>query len=184
MRILCRWRVLPKHPAWVVDFAVVAIDPASRGRVTLVSADPMQPPRIDPGYLTAPADVDVLRRGMELARAIAATASCRAAGIGAEVLPGAGSHARAYPQAGGHLVSSRRYLPPRRGRRCRRRSVVARGRRFRPAGRRCVGHADDCGRQCAGRGPRHRRTGRRLHSRRPLTNARAPANPVSVPARR
>ena len=54
LRILCRWRALPKHPAWVVDFAVVAIDPASRGRLTLVSADPMQPPRIDPGYLTDP----------------------------------------------------------------------------------------------------------------------------------
>jgi choline dehydrogenase len=91
MRILCRWRVLPEHPAWAVDFAVVAIDPASRGRVTLVSADPMRPPRIDPGYLTAPADLEVLRRGVELARSIAATAACRAAGIGAELLPG-GAH--------------------------------------------------------------------------------------------
>ena len=90
LRILCRWRALPEHPAWVVDFAAVAIDPASRGRLTLVSADPMQPPRVDPGYLTAPADADVLRRGVDLARAIAATKPCRAAGIGAEVLPGAG----------------------------------------------------------------------------------------------
>lgn len=89
VRILYRWRVLPEHPTCVVDFEVVAIDPASRGRVTLVSADPMRPARIDPGYLTAPADVEVLRRGVDLARAIAATASCRAAGIGAEVLPGA-----------------------------------------------------------------------------------------------
>jgi choline dehydrogenase len=90
VRVVCRWRVLPEHPAWVVDFEVVAIDPASRGRVTLSSADPMRPARIDPGYLTAPADADVLRRGVDLARAIAATAACRAAGIGAEVLPGAG----------------------------------------------------------------------------------------------
>jgi choline dehydrogenase len=90
LRIVCRWRLLPEHPAWVVDFEVVAIDPESRGRVTLVTADPMRPPRIDPRYLTAPADADVLRRGVELARAIAATASCRAAGIGAEVMPGAG----------------------------------------------------------------------------------------------
>jgi choline dehydrogenase len=89
VRILCRWRVLPEHPAWVVDFEVAAIDPASRGRVTLVSADPMRPARIDPGYLAAPPDADVLRRGVDLARAIAATAACRAAGIGAEVLPGA-----------------------------------------------------------------------------------------------
>jgi choline dehydrogenase len=80
--------VLPQHPAWVVDFEVVAIDPASRGRVTLVSADPMRPPLIDPGYLTAPVDADVLRRGVELARELAATRACRAAGIGAEVLPG------------------------------------------------------------------------------------------------
>jgi choline dehydrogenase-like flavoprotein len=88
MRILCRWRILPEHPAWVVDLAVVAVDPASRGRVTLASADPLQPPRIDPRYLSSPADIEVLRRGVNLARAIAATASCREAGIGAEVLPG------------------------------------------------------------------------------------------------
>jgi choline dehydrogenase len=88
VRVLCRWRVLPQHPAWVVDFEVAAIDPASRGRITLVSADPMQPPRIDPGYLTASVDAEVLRRGVELARELAATRACRAAGIGAEVLPG------------------------------------------------------------------------------------------------
>lgn len=88
VRIVCRWRVLPQHPAWVVDLEVVAIDPASRGRVRLASADPMQPPRIDPGYLTAAVDTDVLRRGVGLARAIAATPACRAAGIGAELLPG------------------------------------------------------------------------------------------------
>jgi choline dehydrogenase-like flavoprotein len=88
LRILCRWRVLPQHPVWAVDFEVVAIDPSSRGRVTLVSADPVQPPQIDPGYLTSPADAEVLRRGVELARELAATRACRAAGIGAEVLPG------------------------------------------------------------------------------------------------
>jgi choline dehydrogenase len=109
VRILCRWRALPEHPAWVVDFAVVAIDPASRGRVTLVSADPMRPPQIDPGYLTAPADADVLRRGVELARAIAATAACRAAGIGAEVLPGAGrtlAHIRQRADSSFHHVGT------------------------------------------------------------------------------
>lgn len=88
LRILCRWRVLPQHPAWVVDFEVAAIDPESRGRVVLASADSTRPPRIDPGYLTASADTEVLRRGIALARALAATRACRAAGIGAEVLPG------------------------------------------------------------------------------------------------
>jgi choline dehydrogenase-like flavoprotein len=93
LRILCRWRVLPQHPAWVVDFEVVAIDPESRGRVTLTSADPMQPVQIDPGYLTASVDAEVLRRGVELARELAATKACRAAGVGAEVLPGGVSRA-------------------------------------------------------------------------------------------
>jgi choline dehydrogenase len=109
VRILCRWRVLPEHRAWVVDFEVVAIDPASRGRVTLSSADPMRPARIDPGYLTAPADADVLRCGIELARAIATTGACRSAGIGAEVLPGAGhtgAHIREYADTAFHPVGT------------------------------------------------------------------------------
>ena len=109
LRILCRWRALPKHPAWVVDLAVVAIDPASRGRLTLVSADPMQPPRVDPGYLTDPADADVLLRGVDLARAIAATKPCRAAGIGAEVLPGASptlAHIRQHADTSFHPVGT------------------------------------------------------------------------------
>lgn len=95
VRILFRWRVLPSHPAWVVDFEVTAVDPASRGSVTLASADPMQTPRINPAYLTAAVDAEVLRRGVELAREIAATPACRAAGVGAEVLPGV-SHVRAH----------------------------------------------------------------------------------------
>jgi choline dehydrogenase len=109
VRILFRWRVLPEHPTWAVDFEVAAIDPASRGRVTLVSADPTQPPRIDPGYLTAPADGDVLRRGVDLARAIAATAACRGAGIGAEVAPGAGpalAHIRQQADTAYHPVGT------------------------------------------------------------------------------
>jgi choline dehydrogenase len=109
VRIVCRWRVLPEHPAWLVDFEVVAIDPASRGRVTLASADPMRPPRIDPGYLTAPADAGVLRRGVDLACAIAATAACRAAGIGAKVVPDAGgtlAHIRQQADTAFHPVGS------------------------------------------------------------------------------
>jgi choline dehydrogenase-like flavoprotein len=109
LRIVCRWRVLPEHPAWVVDLEVVAIDPASRGRVSLASADPVQPPRIDPGYLTDTVDAEVLRRGVDLARAIAATPACRAAGIGVEVLPGARdtvAHIRQHADTAFHPVGT------------------------------------------------------------------------------
>ncbi len=109
VRIICRWRVLPEHPTWVVDFEVAAIDPASRGRVTLASADPMRPPRIDPGYLTAAEDADVLRRGIDLARAIAATPACRAAGVGAELLPGRDdtpAHVRRHADTAFHVVGT------------------------------------------------------------------------------
>ncbi|MFK0256173.1 GMC family oxidoreductase [Streptomyces sp. NPDC090445] len=47
--------------------------PASRGRLTLTSADPGEHPLIDPAYLTDPADLDVLVEGVRIARDIAAT---------------------------------------------------------------------------------------------------------------
>ena len=45
--------------------------PASRGRVTLMSSDPAVDPQIEQRYDTAPADVDLLRRGAALAVEIA-----------------------------------------------------------------------------------------------------------------
>jgi len=109
VRILFRWRILPTHPVWVVDFEVTAIDPASRGSVSLASADPMRAPRIDPAYLSAAMDADVLRRGVELAREIAATGACRGAGIGAEVLPGVSdalAHIRRHADTAFHPVGT------------------------------------------------------------------------------
>jgi choline dehydrogenase len=47
--------------------------PRSRGRLTLASADPHAHPRIDPAYLSDPADLDLLVDGVRLARDIAAT---------------------------------------------------------------------------------------------------------------
>lgn len=44
--------------------------PASRGRVTLASADPLAPPRIDPNYLGDPTDLEPLVRAVKIARAI------------------------------------------------------------------------------------------------------------------
>jgi choline dehydrogenase len=51
---------------------VFAVDVKSRGRITLRSADPHAKPAIDPAYLADEADLDVLMRGVRLAREIAA----------------------------------------------------------------------------------------------------------------
>ena len=42
--------------------------PRSRGSVSLLSADPRHPPRVDPCYLSSAEDVAVLREGVKLAR--------------------------------------------------------------------------------------------------------------------
>lgn len=55
------------HP----HLGVTLMRPASRGRVSLVSADPLVDPLIEQRYDTAPTDVELLRRGAELAVEIA-----------------------------------------------------------------------------------------------------------------
>jgi choline dehydrogenase len=47
--------------------------PRSRGRLTLGSADPAAPPRLDPNYLAEAEDVATLVEGVRIARGIAAT---------------------------------------------------------------------------------------------------------------
>jgi 4-pyridoxate dehydrogenase len=42
--------------------------PESRGRLWLASSDPREKPRIDPGYLSSPGDLRVLRDGFRIAR--------------------------------------------------------------------------------------------------------------------
>ncbi|MBV8914942.1 MAG: GMC family oxidoreductase N-terminal domain-containing protein, partial [Acetobacteraceae bacterium] len=67
--------------------------PRSRGRVTLASADPLAPARIDPNYLSEPVDLGVLAQGVALARELGARralADWRAK----EVYPGAGDRGR------------------------------------------------------------------------------------------
>ncbi|MGA8331586.1 MAG: mycofactocin system GMC family oxidoreductase MftG, partial [Mycobacterium sp.] len=55
------------HPDWP-HIGVALMRPLARGRITLVSADPLVPPLIEHRYDSEPGDLDALRRGCELAR--------------------------------------------------------------------------------------------------------------------
>ncbi len=61
-------------PAHGFSIASVCLQPKSRGSVRLRSADPAEPPDIDPGFLRDPADLDALVAGVRLARRIATAA--------------------------------------------------------------------------------------------------------------
>lgn len=63
-------------PTWTPHFICcpVLLTPQSRGSVRLASADPAAQPVIDPAYLSEEQDVQVLVRGLQLARELAATA--------------------------------------------------------------------------------------------------------------
>ena len=63
------------------------IYPRSVGEIRLRSADPAAQPAVDPRYLTDPADLDHLVRGLVLTREIARTAPL-AGLLGAELRPG------------------------------------------------------------------------------------------------
>ncbi|MDA3640310.1 mycofactocin system GMC family oxidoreductase MftG [Mycobacterium xenopi] len=65
------------HPDWP-HIGVALMQPRSRARVSLVSADPRVPPRIELRYDSEPDDIAALRRGSELARELA----CAAAEVG------------------------------------------------------------------------------------------------------
>jgi choline dehydrogenase len=61
--------------------------PASRGTVRLASADPAEPPLIDPRYLTDPSDIARMTTGLRVAREIG-SARALAAVRGRELFPG------------------------------------------------------------------------------------------------
>lgn len=63
------------------------VRPMSRGDIRLASADPLQPPLVDPNYLAAKADLDRLVQGVELARDIFSTKAF-APWASNEVMPG------------------------------------------------------------------------------------------------
>ena len=80
------WRsLLPHRHGFAVSVSVGR--PASRGTVRLRSADPAAPPSIQPNYLSDPADVASLVRGVERVREIMRQAPVRDA-ISEELSPG------------------------------------------------------------------------------------------------
>jgi choline dehydrogenase len=74
-------------PANSFTIAVGVMHPVSRGTLRLRSADPAEPPEIDPAYLSDDADVRALLRGIAKARELAAT-DAFAPWLAREVLPG------------------------------------------------------------------------------------------------
>lgn len=74
-------------PGHGFTIAVVLLRPASRGTITLVSADPFAAPKIQPNYLSAPADLPPLLAGLKVVRQLVQTAPF-APYRGAEVWPG------------------------------------------------------------------------------------------------
>jgi choline dehydrogenase len=78
----------PLHPR-AVDLEFCLMASQSRGRVRLGSADPEVAPEIDPNYLSTESEVQVLLRGLRLARRIARSKALRDFPLGNEILPGA-----------------------------------------------------------------------------------------------
>ncbi|MEP6852331.1 MAG: GMC family oxidoreductase N-terminal domain-containing protein [bacterium] len=85
---------LAPAPARGLTMCATLVDVASRGAVTLRSADPRHRPAIDAGYLRESADLDVLIAGLEIAREIAARPAL-AGSLVAEVWPGPSARSRA-----------------------------------------------------------------------------------------
>jgi choline dehydrogenase len=80
--------------AWQLTMVVYALKPRSRGRVQLHSPDPHAPPVIDHGFLSDPADADVLVDGIALARRLT-----QAAGAPLELRPGSAADPPGYVRA-------------------------------------------------------------------------------------
>ena len=77
---------LTPPPAHGVTLAVELLQPDSHGDIRLASADPAEPPVIDPGYLTAESDLRGLVAGMRIAERVCDTAALRPY-IGAPMAP-------------------------------------------------------------------------------------------------
>jgi choline dehydrogenase-like flavoprotein len=77
-----------------VDLQCCLMRTRGTGSVTLSSDDPAAPPEIDPRYLSHSEEIDDLRRGLELARAVARAPALQGFGLGAERIPGSDCRTR------------------------------------------------------------------------------------------
>ncbi|XP_049961794.1 glucose dehydrogenase [FAD, quinone]-like [Schistocerca serialis cubense] len=78
-------KLIARNDAIIPMTALVA--PRSRGRIRLRSADPMQPPLIDSGYLEDPRDLENLLSGVSFAYRMGSTKAMRRAGFAVEDHP-------------------------------------------------------------------------------------------------
>jgi choline dehydrogenase len=69
-----------------ISIGIILLQPESRGRITLASAEPTQPPVIDPGYLSAGSDLRRLVAGVRLAERLLVTEAMRGY-VGAPMAP-------------------------------------------------------------------------------------------------
>jgi choline dehydrogenase len=69
-----------------LTLGVELLQPDSRGSITLASANPVEPPVIDPGYLTAESDLRGLVAGLRIAERVSDTAALRRY-VGAPMAP-------------------------------------------------------------------------------------------------
>jgi choline dehydrogenase len=79
--------LLPDFGGPICIFLPILVQPQSRGEVTLFSKDPLDPPVINPRYLQEEADLEVLRKAVELVRKLASTPSFQELN-GGEIAPG------------------------------------------------------------------------------------------------
>ena len=77
-----------RHPH-AVELASILMHPKSKGTVTIDPRNPVGPPLIDPQYLTAPGDADLILQGVERIRSIVNRPALRRFGLTTEILPGA-----------------------------------------------------------------------------------------------
>lgn len=88
-----------------LSIGVVALQPESRGSIRLASGDPLAKPIIDPNYLGDARDLEVLRKGTELALRLLAAPAMRSA-VSSVLAPGDASTAtvEAHIRATAHTI--------------------------------------------------------------------------------